>query len=153
MQREIRDYQFGRSNSVCQVREARGFVLGSSRYAKMTRQWPFLSDLNTHSALQKKLLVILGTAAFAQDYLHSPKGRVMEKAIHSAKRGAFQRDLRTTKSLKPGLRLTLERRLALICRMECELQRRSRRLMEDKEQLLERIEPGRSSPKVLKPFR
>jgi hypothetical protein len=58
----------------------------------------------------------------------------MEKAIHSAKRGTFQRDLRTT----TGQRLILERRLALICWMERELQRRRRRITEDKEQLLER---------------
>jgi hypothetical protein len=64
----------------------------------------------------------------------------MEKAVHSAKRGSFQLDLRTTKSLKQdeaGLRLILERRLALICWMERELQRRKRQIMKDKEQLLE----------------
>jgi hypothetical protein len=64
----------------------------------------------------------------------------MEKAVHLAKRGSFQRDLRTTRYLKQnkvGLRLNLERRLALICWMERELQRRRRQIMEDKEQLLE----------------
>jgi len=64
----------------------------------------------------------------------------MEKSVHSAKRGPFQLNIRTTKSLKqgePGLTLILERRLALICWMERELQRRKRQIMEEKEQLLE----------------
>jgi len=63
----------------------------------------------------------------------------MEKSVHSAKRGPFQLNIRTTKSLKqgePGLTLILERRLALICWMERELQRRKRQIMEEKEQLL-----------------
>jgi hypothetical protein len=54
----------------------------------------------------------------------------MQKTVHSAKRGFFQRNLRTTKSLKQdgaGLRLILERRLALICRMERELKTHRRR--------------------------
>jgi hypothetical protein len=78
----------------------------------------------------------------------------MAKAVHSAKFGSVQRDLRTTKSLKQdeaGLRLILERRLALICWMERELQRRRRHIMEDKEQLLELpLLELRSCPKCLR---
>ena len=78
----------------------------------------------------------------------------MEKAVHSAKRGPFQLNIRTTKSLKqgePGLTLILERRLALICWMERELQRRRRRITEDKEQLLERSQLElRVCPKCLR---
>jgi hypothetical protein len=51
----------------------------------------------------------------------------MDKAVRSAKRGAFQRDLGTAKPpLNPGQRLILERRLALICRMERELKKHRR---------------------------
>jgi hypothetical protein len=60
----------------------------------------------------------------------------MEKAIHSAKRGSFQLNLRTTKSLmqdKAELTIILKRRLALICWMERELQRRKRQITEEKE--------------------
>jgi hypothetical protein len=78
----------------------------------------------------------------------------MEKAAPSARRGSFQRDLRTTKSLKQdeaGLRLILERRLALVCWMERELQRRRRQIMEDKEQFLEQpLLELRMCPKCLK---
>jgi hypothetical protein len=77
----------------------------------------------------------------------------MEKAAPSARRGSFQRDLRTTKFLKQdeaGLRLILERRLALICWMERELQRRRRQIMEEKELLLERPLLLRKCPKCLR---
>jgi hypothetical protein len=70
----------------------------------------------------------------------------MEKTIHSVKRGAFQRELRTT----TGQRLVLERRLALICWMQDELQRRRRRIMEDKEQLLEPLLLLRTCPKCFR---
>jgi len=52
-------------------------------------------------ALQNKLLVILGTAAFAHHYLHSHnKAGSWEKL--SIQSGAFQRDLRTAKSQDKG---------------------------------------------------
>jgi len=54
----------------------------------------------------------------------------MEKAVHSAQPGSFQRNLRTTKSQKQDeaeLRLILKRRLALICRIERELKTHGRR--------------------------
>ena len=78
----------------------------------------------------------------------------MQKTVHSAKRGSFQRNLRTTKSLKQdgaGLRLILERRLALICRMESELKKQRRQIMQDKEQLLEQpLLELRMCPKCLR---
>ena len=50
----------------------------------------------------------------------------MEKTVHSAKPGSFQRNLRTTKSLKqdePEQRLILKQRLALVRSMERELKK------------------------------
>jgi hypothetical protein len=62
----------------------------------------------------------------------------------TAKRGAFQRGM-------AGLTIILERRLALLCWMECEVQRTRQQIMEDKEQLLEQpLLELRSCPKCLR---
>ena len=71
----------------------------------------------------------------------------MGKAFHSKRRVPT----RSTHRQVSGQRLILERRLALICRMESELKKQKRRIMEDKEQLLERPQLElRMCPKCLR---